>query len=141
MSFDLKIEQGDLKIGGDGDFQKVENTEKLVQEVLKIAETERGGNPFFPWYGSEVGRATIGTPFQFSALNNIGADQLKASLETLQKLQRVQQKSGQKVTSAEILAAIQDVRIERNQVDPRYIRVFIKILSQALTSSTINVTL
>ena len=90
MSFDLKIQQGDLQIGTNGDFQRVENTDKLVQEILKIALTPLGGNPFFPFYGSPISRTLIGNPFDFEMTSTIASDQLKASLETLKNLQIVQ---------------------------------------------------
>ena len=39
MSFDFRIINGDLEIGTDGDLGKVEDTEKLIQEILKMAHT------------------------------------------------------------------------------------------------------
>ena len=41
MSFDIKISQGDLAIGSDGDLARVEDTDKLVQDVLKILMTKK----------------------------------------------------------------------------------------------------
>lgn len=136
MSFDLKIQNGDLQISNVGDLQTVENTDKLIQDILKIATTPIGGNPFFPWYGSPMSKILIGNPLSFEFSESVATSQLNSSFETLQKLQTVQTNSGQKVTSSELLAAIQQIKIQQNQTDPRYFRVVIKALTRALTSAT-----
>lgn len=134
MSFDLKIEKGDIKIGSNGDLQKVENSEKLIQDILKIAITPSGGNPFFPMYGSSISRSLIGMPYNSTMVGSLATDQLRTSLENLQKFQKIQQQQGQRVTASELLAAIQQIRIERNQTDPRYFRIFINGLARDFTS-------
>ena len=48
MSFDLQIKNGDLQIGSNGDVAQVFDTEKLVQDILKILLTQSGANTFFP---------------------------------------------------------------------------------------------
>lgn len=136
MSFDLLISQGDLKIGPDGDLQKVRDSDKLIQDILKIALTPVGANPFFPWYGSNVARSLVGSPFNQSIAGPIASDQLRASLARIQVLQRGQFTNGQRMTPAEMLAAIREVRVERNQTDPRIFRVFIQVLSRALTTAS-----
>lgn len=133
MSFDLKIKNGDLQISSTGDLQKVQDTEKLIQDILKIVTTPLGGNPFFPWYGSSISSSLIGNPFSFQFVGNLASSQIRESLETLQKWQTAQTSSGQSVTPYELLAAIQEVKVERNQTDPRYFRVVIKALTKALT--------
>lgn len=134
MSYDLKIQNGDLQISSIGDLQKVENTEKLIQDILKIVTTPLGGNPFFPWYGSSVYNSLIGNPFSFQFIGSLASSQIRESLETLQKWQTAQTSRGQSVTPSELLAAIQEIKIERNQSDPRYFRVVIKALTKAFTS-------
>lgn|SRR5574343_194092 len=136
MSFDLKISQGDLVIGQNGDFTKTENTEKLIQDILKIALTPLGGNQFFPFYGSPISRTLIGNAFNFEFISTMASNQLRTSLETLQKLQKLQLSAGQKLTAEEMLAAIQNVTIERNQTDPRFFRVIIQALSRSMTPVT-----
>lgn len=140
MSFDLKIEQGDIKIGKDGDFQRVENSEKLIQDIAKIATTPLGGNPFFPAYGSPLSKTLIGSPFNFDMIGTIGSAQLRQSLENLQALQQAQVKVGQFVTPSELLAAIKEIRIERNRTDPRYFSVGIKVLTRDLTIAETQLT-
>lgn len=133
MSFDLKIKNGDLQISNTGDLQKVQDTDKLIQDILKIVTTPLGGNPFFPWYGSSISSSLIGNPFSFQFVGSMASSQIKESLETLRKWQNAQTSSGQTVSPAELLAAIQEVKVERNQIDPRYFRVVIKALTKAFT--------
>lgn len=140
MSFDLQIKNGDLQIGTDGDLQKVENTEKLVQDILKIALTPVGGNPFFPGYGSNISKNLIGNAFNSGFTSSIAEDQLRASLDNLINLQRIQANSGQRITAYEMLAAIQDVKVERNQTDPRFFKVIIKALTKAFTPANTSFT-
>lgn len=136
MSFDLKVMNGDLQISSTGDLQTVENTEKLIQDILKIVTTPVGGNPFFPWYGSPISTSLIGSSLDFQFVSSLASDQIRSALQTLQKYQSAQASSGQKITAAEMLAAVQQVKVERNQTDPRYFRVVIKALTKALTPAT-----
>ena len=136
MSFDLKIVDGDLAIGADGDLAKVENTEKLIQDVLKLALTPAGANPFFPWYGSHISKSLIGSSFDLTFLGPMASQQLRNALEIIQTLQKIQSNSGQFVSASELLAAIQEVYVEQNQTDPRYFKVSIKILTKEMTSFT-----
>lgn len=133
MSFDLKIAEGDLQISSTGDLQQVQDTEKLIQDMLKIVTTPIGGNPHFPWYGSSINSSLVGNPFSFQFIGNIASSQIRESIETLQKWQNVQAGSGQTVTPAELLAAIQEVRVDRDPSDPRKFFVVIKALTKALT--------
>lgn len=143
MSFDLSIVNGDLVIASNGDFRKVEDNEKLVQDILKIATTPVGSNPFFPWYGSPLSKTLIGGVFPSGMMDVLASDQLRSSLNVLQKLQEEQAKRGQRVTPGELLAAIREVGIRRNRIDPRHFRITIDVLTKALTpiSTGLNVTL
>lgn len=136
MSFDLMLLNGDLQIATNADVAVVRDTDKLVQDIKKIARTPLGGNPFFPWYGSPISKTLIGNPLGMTVLGTIASSQLRSSLTTLQKIQKIQAQSGQVVTPAEMLAAVQEVKIERNQVDPRFVRVVIKALTRAFTAAT-----
>ena len=118
MSFGLKITNGDLTLGVDGDLQKVTETEKLVQDILQIL-----------------------LPIVFSSNNNlISEDLLRANiqstvqqaLEMLQKLQKTQS-SFQILSPAEQIMAIKPILAERNPIDPRYLEVAIHVISKAFT--------
>ncbi|KKN72145.1 hypothetical protein LCGC14_0413570 [marine sediment metagenome] len=140
MSFDFKISDGDLSIGQDGDLKKVENTEKLIQDILKIVITPMGSNQFYPWYGSRVSKSLIGQVFDFEFLSTVASSQLQNALENLQRLQQEQARQ-QSVTPFEQLAALKGVRVERNQVDPRYFLVVISAVTRALTEANTSLTI
>lgn len=133
MSYDFKITNGDWAIGSDGDVQKVENTDKLIQDALKIVIFPLGKNIFFRWYGSPVSKTLVGTPFDMEFVSTTASSQLMTALETLQKLQ-IEQAKRQRVTPFEQIAAVQRVIIERNRVDPRYFSVIAKLATRALTT-------
>jgi len=131
MSFDLKIQNGDLVLSSSGDLAIVENTDKLVQDVLKILMTKIGANTFFPWYGSPFSSSSIGNPADAKFLQSISDSQIRSALETLQSLQREQSLS-QDLTASETLAAVRSVAVVRNQMDPTSYVVKISILTKSL---------
>jgi len=131
MSFDLKIFQGDLKIGNNGDVEQVVGAEKLTQDILKIVTTPIGGNIFFPWYGSPITNILIGNSLDTKFIFELSKSQITTALERLQELQKTQSQSYQKTEPSEMIGAIKDVLLERNQTDPRYFSVMITVLNKA----------
>ena len=142
MSFDLKVKNGDLQLLG-GDFQTVTDTEKLVQDILKICLTTAGADPLNPWYGSFISRTLIGSVLDTSITVQVAQSQLQSAIENLKSLQTAQIKSFQAVSPAEQISAILDISITRNATDPRIFNVGVRVLSKALTpvATTFNVTL
>ncbi len=86
MSFDLKIKNGDLVINN-GLLQTVIDSEKLIQDILKMCLTTAGTNPLHPWYGSFLSRTIIGNPNASEILVQISKSQLTTALENLKNLQ------------------------------------------------------
>ena|ERR1035437_6684194 len=134
MSFDFMISAGDISIGQDGDIQKVENTEKLEQDILKMAITPLGSNPFQTWYGSPISKSLVGTAFDMQFISTVASGQLRTSLETLQRLQKIQT-SFQIISASEQIAAIRQVSIDRNIVDPRFFTVVITVVAKDLSTA------
>lgn len=134
MSFDLKILNRDLVLGSDGDLVQVVDSEKLVQDILKIALTQLGANPFFPWYGSPLSNSSIGSVLNYEMMASISGDQLRQALQRIQTMQSEQVQQGQTLSAAEQLAAIKSVTIRRNVSDPRVYKVSIEAYSKALTT-------
>lgn len=134
MSFDLKINQGDLTLGQDGDLEQVTELDKLVQDVLKILMTPLGANVFFPWYGSPLSETTIGQVLDKTFVNSVVMQIIRSNLETLQKLQKQQSMGGQRVSADELLAAIQEIKINRNTVDLTYWTILVRVLTKGLKS-------
>ena len=143
MSFDLKIINGDLVIN-QGKIRTVVDSEKLIQDILKMALTTAGSNPLHPWYGSFVSRTLVGNPNYSSVLVQIAKSQLTTALQNLKDLQDIQVKSYQRVSADEQIATISDISIVNSQFDPRLFDVVIvaltkgmKPISTAFTVSTI----
>jgi hypothetical protein len=132
MSFDLKLFGGDLAIKN-GDLDIVEDSDKLIQDILKLVSTQLGSNPFFPAYGSPISQALIGTSdVDFS--EDIATQQLRASIDRLKDLQQDQVKNNQAVTAEELISAIQDVSVSQAADDPRYYFVNLTVINQAFQS-------
>lgn len=131
MSFDLKISQGDLVIKN-SQLQTVIDSEKLVQDILKICLTAAGSNPLHPWYGSFISRTIVGNPLYNSVIIQIAQSQLTTALDNLKSLQGIQLKSFQRVSADEQISAILDISIVRNQVDPRLFDVRISALTKGM---------
>lgn len=142
MSFDFKILNGDLVIGTNGDLAKVQDTDKLIQDILKMLMTEIGSNQFFSWYGSSLSSSMIGSGYDSEFIASVAENQIRSSLETLQNLQR-EQSAKQIVTPGELLAAIKSVNVVRNEVDPTFFSVLLSVLTKNLTTAntSFNVTL
>lgn len=135
MSFDLKINNKDLVLKN-GQLQTVVDSEKLIQDILKICLTNVGSNPLHPGYGSFISRTLIGNPLHTSVLIQIGKAQINTCLENLKSLQDLQVKSFQRVSADEQISAIMDISIVRSQVDPRLFDVRIKATTKGLKPIT-----
>lgn len=130
MSFDLKVSNGDLVIQG-SDLGIVKGTNKLVQDLLKIALTASGSNVLQPWYGSLISRTLIGSFLNSDIVFAVARTQLQTAIDNLKNLQNLQVASGQKVTPDEQIAFVNDISIVRNTIDPRLFSVTIKVLDRA----------
>jgi len=137
MSFDLKLENGNLKIGADADLKTVSNTDKLIQDVLKMVLTPVGANKMQIWYGSNFGKTLIGTPLDLNFTKELAVSQLVASLEVLKTLQQ-NQAVYQSVSASESILRVLGVRVDHDDFEPRFIRVFLSVLNKAAVRSTIE---
>ena len=137
MSFDLTLSNGDLVIKN-GDFDVVEDSDKLIQDVLKFLSTPLGSNPFFPQYGSPISKVMIGLGYDQDFNETVLTQQLITSLTNLQTLQMSQQKSNQIVTPKEQIATIKDVQIFKADDDPRGIYVNLSVISKAFQSVPVS---
>jgi hypothetical protein len=137
MSFDLKLENGNLKLNPDGKLATVVNTEKLRQDILKIIVTPVGGNKANPWYGCDANKFLIGNLYDLNFAKDSATEQLRSSIENLKALQQKQLKT-QFITASESIASIKDIYINTNAVDRRALEVKVSILSYALTTLDVN---
>jgi hypothetical protein len=141
MSFDIKLQNGDVVLSN-GDIKQVVDTEKLVQDILKITLTDIGSNPLYPWYGSSVSKSLIGSALPSNITLQIAQSQLQNSIENLKKMQSIQFNSYQKTTPDELISGILDILIDRNKRDLRLFTVNIRVLTQGLkpVQTSFNVT-
>ena len=135
MSFDLKVADGDLVINN-GDFKQVIDGEKLVQDILKIALTKAGSNPMYPWYGSYISRSIIGSNLNAGITMQVGQSQLQNAIQTLMELQAAQVRSGQSMSADEQIKSILDISVNRNENNPTFYIVKIRVLSKGLKQFT-----
>jgi hypothetical protein len=135
MSFDLKISKGDLVIK-QGSLLTVVDSEKLIQDILKMVLTTAGSNPIHPWYGSFISRTLVGNPNYSSMLVQIAKSQLNTALQNLKDLQDLQVKSYQRVSADEQIATISDISIVQSQIDPRLFDVVIKAFTKGMKPIT-----
>ena len=131
MSFDLKLEQGDLQLSTESDLNTVENGDKLTQDILKIVTTQIGSSPLHPWYGCPITQSLIGRAFDEVFVDTAATNQLRFSLSNLEKLQKEQMRTDQLVTAQEHIGAIQNVAVRRNPIDPRFFTVEVAVISKA----------
>ncbi len=130
MSFDLQLKNGDVSLKN-GDLTLVRNSDKLIQDILKIATTPAGSNPYHAWYGSLISRTLIGQHLQDAIITSSAESQLRLALTTLQSLQNQQVRSGQTVTAEEQLGGILSIAVQRNTTNPTLFQVGIDVMNRA----------
>lgn len=132
MSFDLKIENGDIKTN-DGDIVKVENEQKLAQDIIKNCIMPIKGNPHHTNLGCGINRTMVGAAYDPEFTYDMSVQQIKNTLDTIQQLQKIQSQY-QFLSPGEQLAAVGRVLITRNTTDPRYYSVEINCLTKSFSN-------
>lgn len=139
MSFDLKIAYGNLVIK-DGQLKQVRDSEKLIQDISKIALTPANSNIFNPWYGSYINKTLIGSSLDETITVQMSQAQLSNALDNLINLQKEQMRSDQPITPDEHIRYVSDISIRRNKQDPRRFDVIIKVISKGSKPVTTSFT-
>lgn len=130
MTFDLRLKEGDLSIKN-GDLEIVTGKDKLIQDILKIAITPAGANPYALWYGSFIAKTLIGAYLADDIIVESSQSQLQLAISTLQRMQVQQVQEFRRLSSDEQIASILAITVDRNQVDPRLFSVSISVLNRA----------
>jgi len=131
MSFDLKLNEGDLKIEN-GDLAVVFDTNKLNQDLLKIIITPLNSNPVNPWCGSNVGLALIGNTFDLEFGIEAARAQVSTAVDNLLRMQ-LSQSQTQVLSPAESILSIKDIYVNTNATDRRVVETKVSVISAALT--------
>lgn len=139
MSFDLKIENGDISINRDGTLSTVFDNAKLRQDIIKILLTKLGENKYHPSYGSEVGAINIG---QIPDQELLELDLTASVNDAVNKLIALQKSQSRKqfLTPGEKIIALLNVSVQRDQIDPRLYSIFLSVQTGALTSISESIT-
>lgn len=131
MSFDLRIENNDLKINVDGSIQTVRDNQKLIQDIIKALLTTTGDNKFFPWYGSSLSLNLIGQVLDNDFVTSEAERSIQNTLSQIISLQNAQSRT-QYVSAGEMIAAIRSVTVLRSNTDPRQYEITISVLTRKL---------
>lgn len=138
MSFDLKVQNGDITIGNDADLGIVTNSDKLIQDILKGLSTPLNSNQFFESYGTLLGDLVVSGINDDKFTETTISSQIQSFLELLQSLQNSQQASGQSVSPSELIASIKKLQVHRNIVDPTYMAVLLTVLTKAFKEANVS---
>lgn len=131
MSFDLRLLDGDLVLNKDGSLDIVTDTEKLIQDGIKMLITPVGGNKLHQWYGCMINKFLIGNVFDTDFSFEVAKQQIRNALENLMMWQRQQSKI-QNLSPAETIVQIQNIYVNTNNKDKRYVDVKVYIISGEL---------
>jgi len=107
--------ENDFRFDAGGNMILIQNEDLLYQAALKILLTDRGSNPFYPWYGTTI-RERIGTK-ALSGVSSVLVEDVRKALSQMQALQTNQAKY-QQVTFKERLYAVLQVDVKRHAQDP-----------------------
>lgn len=137
MSFDIRVIEGDLVLGANGDAMRIVDSDKLAQDVIKVLNTPIGSNPLNLNYGSTLTTAQIGEPvINPSAIVAQTTAAVQQALEQLIAMQE-QQKSFQRITDAETIVDFESPLVEQDPIEPRQFNIVVNAISRDLTPLTI----
>lgn len=139
MSFDLKLVNGDLSLGSNGDLERVFDVEKLKQDLLKIMITPTNSNKNYPWYGSPLTARTIGQTLDPEILDSEIENSLVFAINNLRVLQQEQERDGQFITPPEAIARILGITVDQDVFDARMFNIRVSV--ETRRGSIVNETL
>ena len=126
-------QETDIRATQDGGYAVVRNEDLLVQDLIKITATERGSNPFFTAYGTNL-LAQIGTKSTGASRAAIVEDLSKA----LGLYQRIQRNQRQALTPRQTLRSVAAIQTDAFPLDPRV--VDIKVTATTASGEPIQIT-
>lgn len=128
--------ENDYQFDAAGQIITIANEDLLYQAALKILLTDKGSNPYYDWYGTDL-RSRIGTKALSGVASLINED-VRRALIKFQGLQEEQSKF-QKVTFQERLYAILNVNVRPHAQDPTTYMIDVTI--QNASSQPINLSI
>ena len=128
--------ENDYRFDSAGQFIQIENEDLLYQAVLKIVLTDKGSNPYYPWYGTSV-TSRIGSKAVSGVATLINED-IRKALNKFQDLQREQGKF-QQVTFKERLFSILSVQTQPHAQDPTMFLVDVVVQNASSEPISLNI--
>lgn len=128
--------ENDYRFDEAGQFITIENEDLLYQAALKIIMTDKGSNPYYPWYGASI-QSRIGSKAVSGVATLINED-IRRALTKLQDLQKEQSKF-QKVTFKERLFSIVSVQSRPHVQDPTTIMVDVVVQNASSDNVSLNI--
>lgn len=128
--------ENDFRFDAAGISVLVQNEDLLYQAALKILLTDRGSNPFHPWYGTNI-RERIGSK-ALLGVSSVLSEDVRRALGRMQTLQTEQAKY-QQVTFKERLYAILAVNVKRHQQDPTSFLIDVTVQNASSEPITLNI--
>jgi len=129
-------QENDARFDLAGQVLLIDNENLLNQAALKIVLTDRGSNPYSPWYGTTI-RSRIGS----KALSSVAAiinEDVRSALRNLQNLQ-LEQSKYQEVSYKERLFSILSVQTSQSNEDPTVYLVDVVIQNASSEPVTLSV--
>jgi hypothetical protein len=130
--------ENDWRYDRRGEVIKVQNTDLLVQEVLKITYTEKGSNPFHEWYGTSILDGIGKKLSDRGIVQNMIVTDIREAFKRWQSIKKQQEETvGQFVSDEEFPFRLLLVNLEQDDNDPTVI--FVNALVQSRSSQPIQV--
>ena len=128
--------ENDFRFDQSGSFILIQNEDLLYQAALKILLTDRGSNPFHPWYGTSI-RERIGSK-ALMGVSSVLSEDIRQALSRMQALQTEQSKY-QVVTFKERLYGILGVNVRRHQQDPTTFLIDVTVQNASAEPIKLNI--
>jgi len=126
MSYDARLQTGDLVISDD--IEIIEDTDKLIQDSIKLLLTPLGGWFADQGYGTKLSIDLIGQAVPSWIAAQQTESFIASAFEYYKRIQNAQVESGQVLSDAERLFRVANIDIARDSSDPRQFNVSLTLV-------------
>lgn len=124
--------ENDWRYDSTGKVVKVRNNDLLLQEVVKVTYTEKGSNPFHPWYGTGILEAVGQKLSEKGIIQNMIVSDVRDAFRRWQSVKKQQEEDvGQFVSDEEYPFQLLVVNLEQDSEDPTIIYVNATVQSRS----------
>ena len=126
MSFDIRIQAGDINFDSQGRLNLVRGQTKLFQDILKLINTTLGSDSYSPQYGVSLTEASVGIAINSSVRASIFQSEIQTGLIRLQQEQNILART-RRLTDDERIRQVDSVIVEQDSIDPRQFNIMIEL--------------